>query len=103
MSENQQSVEQKEVSADLLERIEATINRIRPYIRQDGGDIQLVDFQDGVVTVRMIGACAGCFMASTDISEGVQTILMEEVPEVTKVVMEAETAAEGENPGYFWY
>ena len=101
MSESQQSVEQKEVSADLLERIEATINRIRPYIRQDGGDIQLVDFQDGVVTVRMIGACAGCFMASTDIIEGVQTILMEEVPEVTKVVMEAES--EGEVPGGFWY
>ena len=51
------------VNPDVLERIEKTINKIRPYIQQDGGDVQLVDFQDGVVTVRMLGACAGC-MAS---------------------------------------
>lgn len=100
MSENQQSVEQNPVSADLLERIEATINRIRPYIRQDGGDIQLVDYQDGVVTVRMLGACAGCFMASTDISEGIETILVEEIPEVTKVIMDAETEMDN---GYFYF
>jgi len=48
MSENQETVTEQPVSADLLERIEATINRIRPYIRQDGGDIQLVDYKDGV-------------------------------------------------------
>ncbi len=96
MSENN---ERAAVSADLLERIEATINRIRPYIRQDGGDIQLVDYNDGVVTVRMLGACAGCFMASTDISEGVEQILIEEIPEVTKVILDAEPAMPEEN---FW-
>lgn len=75
-----QSNESREpVSADVLDRIEATINRIRPYIQQDGGDIQLVDYQDGVVTVAMLGACAGCFMASIDISEGIQQILIEEI------------------------
>ena len=97
MSENKESREP--VSADLLDRIEATINRIRPYIRQDGGDIQLVDYQDGVVTVAMLGACAGCFMASVDISEGIQQILIEEIPEVTKVVLDTVT----EYPADYYY
>lgn len=102
MSENQESVTEQPVSADLLERIEATINRIRPYIRQDGGDIQLVDYKDGVVTVRMLGACAGCFMANADISEGVQAILIDEIPEVTKVVMEEASLDPAENPFMYY-
>ena len=44
---------------DVLERIEKTISKIRPYIQADGGDVQLVDYKDGVVTVKMLGACAG--------------------------------------------
>ena len=47
--------------------------------------MEFVDFQDGVVTVTMTGACAGCLMASADISEGVQAILIDEVEEVRSV------------------
>lgn len=70
---------------DLVKRINHTLNKIRPYLQADGGDVEFVDFQDGVVTVTMTGACAGCFMASADISEGVQAILIDEIEEVHAV------------------
>ena len=70
------------VQADLLERIERTIDKIRPYIQHDGGDVQLVDYQDGVVTVRMMGACAGCMSIDSTLTDGIQAILIDEVPEV---------------------
>lgn len=70
---------------DLIRRINHTLNKIRPYLQADGGDVEFVDFQDGVVTVTMTGACAGCLMASSDISEGVQAILIDEVEEVKSV------------------
>ena len=85
--ENQQALLNAETPAreDLIRRINHTLNKIRPYLQADGGDVQFVDFKDGVVTVTMVGACAGCFMASADISEGVQAILIDEVEEVTAV------------------
>ena len=70
---------------DLIRRINHTLNKIRPYLQADGGDVEFVDFQNGVVTVTMTGACAGCLMASADISEGVQAILIDEVEEVRSV------------------
>ena len=72
---------------DLVNRINHTLNKIRPYIQADGGDVQFVDYKDGTVTVTMLGACAGCFMASADIGEGIQAILIDEVPEVKRVKM----------------
>ncbi len=70
---------------DLVNRINHTLNKIRPYLQADGGDVEFVDFQDGVCYVAMVGACAGCMNASADISEGVQAILVDEVEEVQAV------------------
>ncbi len=75
--------------SDVLERIEKTINKIRPYIQQDGGDVQLIDFQDGVVTVRMLGACAGCMALDATLTDGIQAILLDEVPEVKEVRLDS--------------
>lgn len=85
--ENKEAMLNSETPAreDLIRRINHTLNKIRPYLQADGGDVEFVDFQDGVVTVTMVGACAGCFMASADISEGVQAILIDEVEEVKSV------------------
>ena len=91
-----------QTSSDVLERIEFTINKIRPYIQADGGDVQLVDFQDGVVTVRMLGACAGCMAIDTTLTDGIQTILMDEVPEVTAVKLD-ETPMFPSAGGYSYY
>ncbi len=72
---------------DVLERIENTINKIRPYIQRDGGDVELVDYKDGIVTVRMLGACAGCLSINDTLTDGIEAILLDEVPEVKKVVL----------------
>jgi Fe-S cluster biogenesis protein NfuA len=72
---------------ELMDRIQHTINKIRPYIQADGGDVQLMDYKDGVVTVSMVGACAGCMVASQDVSQGIQAIIIDEIPEVHKVQM----------------
>lgn len=68
------------------ELLEATIGVIRQSLQADGGDIALIDCtDDGVVTLEMQGACAGCPLSSIDMSEGIERILMEHVPGVTKV------------------
>ena len=84
--------------SEVIADIERTVNMIRPYIQADGGDVQLVDFQDGIVTVKMLGACAGCFMIDSTLTDGIQAILMDEVPEVKGVTMDTEYLM---TPDYF--
>lgn len=68
------------------EILEATLDVIRESLQADGGDIVLVNVSDdGVVTLDMVGACAGCPMSAYDMSEGVERILKEHVPGVVKV------------------
>lgn len=65
--------------------IRQTLEKIRPYIQQDGGDVQFVAFKDGICYVQMLGACAGCMALDVTLKDGIETILMEEVPEVNEV------------------
>ena len=67
------------------EEIKKVIHKLRPYLQRDGGDIEYVDFKDGIVYVRMLGACAGCTMIDDTLKDGVEQILMEEVPGVLEV------------------
>lgn len=69
-----------------MELLESTINVIRQSLQADGGDVALINCdENGVVTLEMQGACAGCPLSSYDMSEGIERILMEHVPGVTKV------------------
>lgn len=68
-----------------IEEVEKVINKLRPYLNRDGGDIELLDFKDGIVYVKMLGACAGCSMLDETLKDGVEQILMEEVPGVLEV------------------
>lgn len=71
----------------MREAIQAVIDEIRPRLQADGGDIELVDVEEGgVVKVRLKGACAGCPGAQMTLQFGVQRLLQERVPEVTQVV-----------------
>lgn len=70
----------------MKEKVEAVINEIRPYLQADGGDIELVGVDDGVVKVRLRGACAGCPGAQMTLRMGVERKLKEAVPEVKEVV-----------------
>jgi Fe-S cluster biogenesis protein NfuA len=70
----------------MRDKVEAALNKIRPNLMADGGDVQLVDVKEGVVTVRLLGACGGCPMATMTLQQGIERKLKEEVPEVKKVV-----------------
>ena len=68
------------------ELLESTVHVIRQSLQADGGDLALIDVNDeGVVTLEMQGACAGCPLAAYDMSEGIERILIEHVPGVTRV------------------
>jgi Fe-S cluster biogenesis protein NfuA len=70
---------------DMREKIEAALAKIRPTLQADGGDVELVDVNDGVVKVRLTGACGTCPMSTMTLKAGVERILKEEVPEVKEV------------------
>jgi len=68
------------------ELVDKALDKIRPFLQRDGGDIQLVDVTDGVVKVILTGACKGCPGAQMTLKQGVEKILKQEVPGVKEVV-----------------
>jgi Fe-S cluster biogenesis protein NfuA len=70
----------------MREKVEAALAQIRPALQADGGDVELLDVNDGTVTVKLTGACAGCPMATMTLKSGVERIVKEQVPEVVEVV-----------------
>ena len=71
---------------NMREQVEAAISKVRPALQADGGDVELVDVEDGVVKVRLTGACNGCPMATMTLRDGIQRVIMEEVPGVKQIV-----------------
>ncbi|OGJ86804.1 MAG: hypothetical protein A2268_14125 [Candidatus Raymondbacteria bacterium RifOxyA12_full_50_37] len=69
----------------MKEQVLAAIKKIRPALMADGGDIELVGIEGGVVKVRLTGACHGCPHAAITLKEGVERIIKSEVPEVQSV------------------
>ncbi len=69
----------------MKEKVETALDKIRPMLQADGGDIELVEIDGGVVKVRLKGACAGCPMSQMTIKNGVERLLKEQIPEVTSV------------------
>lgn len=70
----------------MREKVEAALTRIRPALRADGGDVELVDVREGVVSLRLTGACGGCPMATMTLRNGIERSLRAEVPEVKEVL-----------------
>ena len=70
---------------DRIKLIIATLDKIRHFLQRDGGDVEFVSFEDGVVYVKLRGACQDCAYANNDIKDLVEVILQEEVPGVTEV------------------
>jgi len=70
----------------MREKVEAALKQVRPALLADGGDVQLIDVKDGVVTLRLTGACGGCPMATMTLRDGIERVLKEQVPEIKKVV-----------------
>jgi Fe-S cluster biogenesis protein NfuA len=70
---------------DLKESVEQALAKIRPMLQRDGGDIELVEVSDGIVKVRLTGACKGCPMSQMTMKQGVEKLLMKEVPGLKQV------------------
>lgn len=71
----------------IKEKVVKALNRVRPYLQNDGGDIDLIEItEDMTVKVKLTGACHGCPFAMQTLKAGVEQAIMQEVPEITKVV-----------------
>ena len=69
----------------MREQVEEVLDQIRPHLQADGGDVELVDINNGVVTVKLTGACHGCPMSQMTLKNGVERILKENIPEIKSV------------------
>lgn len=72
------------------EEVLKVIEKIRPYIQRDGGDVEVVKVVDGIVTIRMLGACVGCGAIDITLKDGIEALLMDEVQGVKEVVLDME-------------
>jgi Fe-S cluster biogenesis protein NfuA len=70
----------------MREKVQAVLEQVRPALLADGGDVQLIDVNDGVVTLKLTGACSGCPMSTITLRDGIERVLKEQVPEVKEVV-----------------
>jgi Fe-S cluster biogenesis protein NfuA len=70
----------------MREKVEGALAKIRPALQADGGDVELVDVEEGVVKVKLTGACAGCPVSTMTLKLGIERLLKEEIPDVKEVV-----------------
>ena len=70
----------------MKDKVEKALNDIRPSLQIDGGNVELVDVEDGIVKVRLTGACGGCPMSQMTLKQGIETHVKKAVPEVVSVV-----------------
>ena len=69
----------------MKERVQQVIDKIRPSLQADGGDVELIDVVDGVVKVKLKGACAGCPMSQMTLKKGIERLVKQEIPEIKSV------------------
>jgi Fe-S cluster biogenesis protein NfuA len=69
----------------MKEQVKEVLDKIRPSLQADGGDVELVDIVDGIVKVRLKGACAGCPMSQMTLKNGIEKLLKREIPAVNAV------------------
>ncbi|MFA6801811.1 MAG: NifU family protein [Acholeplasmataceae bacterium] len=67
-------------------QVDSLITKVRPYLQRDGGDIEVINIEDGIVYVKMFGACDGCVALDVTLKQGIETMLLENVPGVIAVV-----------------
>ena len=70
---------------EMIIKIEQTIEKIRPYVQRDGGDVTFDHLEDGIVYVRVHGACIGCSALDLTIKDGIEAIILDEIPDVKEV------------------
>jgi len=75
----------EQATQDMREKVQAALDLIRPNLQADGGDVELIDVVDGMVQVKLQGACHGCPMAAMTLQMGIERVLKQQVPEIKGV------------------
>jgi Fe-S cluster biogenesis protein NfuA len=70
----------------MQDKVKDVLDKVRPYLVQDGGNVELVEVDGGTVKVKLVGACAGCPHSKMTLKNGIEKILKQEIPEVKEVV-----------------
>ena len=70
----------------MKEKVEQVLEKIRPTLVADGGNVELVDVKDGIVSVKLTGACSGCPMSTMTLKNGIERLLKEEIADIKEVV-----------------
>ena len=70
----------------MWDKVEEVLNKIRPNLVSDGGNVELINVNDGRVELKLTGACAGCPMSTLTLKMGIERILKQEIPEIKEVV-----------------
>jgi Fe-S cluster biogenesis protein NfuA len=70
----------------MLERVKKVLDKIRPSLQADGGDVKLISVEDNVVRVQLTGACAGCPFSEMTLKMGIERTIKEEIPEIKEVI-----------------
>lgn len=68
------------------DKVKSVLDEIRPALQADGGDVELVEVKDGIVSVRLVGACGSCPMSTMTLKMGIERLLKQKLPEVKEVV-----------------
>lgn len=68
------------------EKIKEIINKLRPFLISDGGNIEFVKYENNIVYIKMLGACAGCELIDITIKDGIENTIKEEIPNVKEVI-----------------
>ena len=70
----------------MKDKVQSVLDNIRQSLRADGGDVELVDVKDGIVSVKLKGACAGCPMSTMTLKNGIERILKQELSDIKEVI-----------------
>jgi Fe-S cluster biogenesis protein NfuA len=70
---------------DIFEQVQEVLDKLRPFLLRDGGDCELVDIEEGIVKLRLLGACGSCPSSTITLKAGIERALLEEVPGIVEV------------------
>lgn len=73
------------VTNEVEKKIIEVLSRIKPYLEGDGGSLEYIKFENGIVYIKLLGACAGCGMIDITLKDGIEAMLIDEIPEVLGV------------------
>ena len=74
-----------QTTEDIFAQVQEVLDKLRPFLLRDGGDVELVDVEDGIVKVRRMGACGTCPSSTITLKAGIERALVEEVPGITEI------------------